>query len=150
MYDALTKQLSELKAKGLDDVQAGAALVLGAWQLPISEETLIRGALVSKVLGERLVIGLLMFSKKIGVHNAMKHALMTDRFFHLHGCLYFTAVPLTDFARKHMNRIWNLESVSKDDATDAAFAAYYATLIVPFAVDAWMMLAELKHARILP
>ena len=42
VYDALTKQLSELKAKGLDDVQAGAALVLGAWQLPISEETLIR------------------------------------------------------------------------------------------------------------
>src|SRR5260370_1112302 len=30
VHEALTRQLSELKGKGLDDVQAGAALVVGA------------------------------------------------------------------------------------------------------------------------
>jgi hypothetical protein len=43
-----------------------------------------------------------------------------------------------------MNRIWNQQRVDPADACDAAFAAYYATLIAGFAVDAWLMLAELK------
>ena len=49
-----------------------------------------------------------------------------------------------------MNRIWNQERVDSADASDAAFAAYYATLITPFAVDAWLMLAELKQLGFCP
>jgi hypothetical protein len=149
VYDALTQRFSELKGKGLDDVQAGALLIVGNWKLPVTEDTLARTAVLSYRLGD-LVIGFLLFAKRIGAQKAVKHALTNDPFFHRHGCLYFTAVPLTDFARKHMNRIWNRQSTSGNDASDAAFAAYYATLAVPFAVDAWMMLAELKTLGFCP
>jgi hypothetical protein len=91
-----------------------------------------------------------MFCKRIGVDKSIKNALSTDTFYHLHGCLYFTVLSLTDFARKHMNRLWKRKKVSIGDASDAAFAAFYATLIVPFAVDAWIMLAELKTLGFCP
>src|SRR5947207_440097 len=124
-HDSLSKQLSQNKAKGLDDLEARGVLIYQKWSLPQTPEALARAALLSKNLGE-LVIGLLMFSKRIGVAKATKHALLDDPFFNLHGCLYGTAVPLTDFARKHMNQIWNKERVDPADAADAAFAAYYA------------------------
>lgn len=44
-----------------------------------------------------------------------------------------------------MNRLWDRKCVDPAAVKDAAFAAYYATLIVPFAVDAWLMLAQLKR-----
>jgi hypothetical protein len=56
VYRALTRQLSELKAKGLDNVQAGAALVTGTWQVPVTYETPARTWLLSRDLGD-LVIG---------------------------------------------------------------------------------------------
>jgi hypothetical protein len=148
-HQSLTQQFSAAKAQGFDDTQAGAVLIASAWQLPAAQETVARAVLLSGCLGD-LVIGLLMFSRRIGVDKAMQKALTADPFWHTHGCLYFTAVPLTDFARKHMNRIWNRQNVSDSDASDAAFAAFYATLIVPFAVDAWIMLAELKQRGFCP
>jgi hypothetical protein len=149
VYDSLTKQLAELKAKGLDDLQAGAVLIVGSWRLPTTDETLARAIYLSKGLGS-LVIGFLMFSRRIGVEGEIKNAFMTDAFLDLHGCLFYTTGPLSQFAGKHMNRIWDGQNVSSSDATDAAFAAYYATLIVPFAVEAWMILAELKQRGFCP
>jgi hypothetical protein len=148
-HDSLSKQLSQNRAKGLDDLEARGLLIAQRWGLPQTPEALARTALLSSNLGE-LVIGLLMFSKRIGVAKATKHALLADPFFNLHGCLYGTAVPLTDFARKQMNRIWGQQTFDPADAFDAGFATYYATLIAPFAVDAWLMLAELKELRFCP
>src|SRR6266404_3084736 len=148
-HDLLSKQLSQHKAKGLDDLEAGALLITQRWNFANTPDALARAALLSNNLGE-LVIGFLMFSKRIGVEKAAKNALVGDPFFTLHGCLYGTAVPLTDFARRCMNRIWNQQRVGPGDASDAAFAAYYASLIAPFAVDAWLMLAEFKQSGFCP
>jgi hypothetical protein len=148
-HGLLSKQLSQNKAKGLGDLEARALLITQRWSLPETPDALARAALLSKNLGE-LAIGFLMFSKRIGVGKATKNALVGDPFFTLHGCLYWAAVPLTDFARRYMNRIWNQQRIDPGDAFDAAFAAYYASLIAPFAVDAWLMLAELKQLGFCP
>jgi hypothetical protein len=52
VHDSLSKQLTELKDKGMDDVQAGAVLIIANWQLPNTEEMLTRAMLLSKGLGE--------------------------------------------------------------------------------------------------
>ncbi|MGA2544819.1 MAG: hypothetical protein ABSG78_24990 [Verrucomicrobiota bacterium] len=148
-HGQLTEQLSQNRAKGLDNLEAGALLFTQKWNLPQTPDALARTVLLSQNLGE-MVIGFLMFSKRIGIENATKKALLDDPFCNLHGCLYVTAVPLTDFARKCMNRIWNKERVDPADGSDAGFAAYYATLIAPFAVDAWIMLDELKKLGFCP
>jgi len=149
VHDSMTQQLAEDKARGLDDVQAGAVLVLRMWQIPVTDDTLARATYLSGNLGN-MVIGFLMFSKRIGLEKEIKNSLLTDSFPDRHGCLYFTSVPLTTFARKPMNRIWNRQNVSQGEATDAAFAAYYATLVAPVAMDAWLMLEELKELGFCP
>ena len=148
----LTQQLSRNRSKGLDDPAAGALLLLQAWNLPQTNDTCARAEILSKNLGQRGmgVVALLMFSERIGVGKATKNAFIGDRFFNLHGCLYETAMPLKDFARKHMNRIWKKQRVDPADLSDSAFAAYYATLIAPFAVDAWIMLTDLKQLGFCP
>jgi len=148
-YDALKRALAQNKATGFNDIEAGAGLLLHALNLPMTNDALVRAVRLSSALGD-LVIGFIMFSKRIGTHKAIKNALLTDRFPELHQCLYFTSVPLSDFARKCMNRIWNHQRVSPADATEAAFAAFSATLVTPFAVDAWLMLAELKGLGFCP
>jgi hypothetical protein len=144
------EQLAEGKAKGLTEAQSAAALIVSVWQLPASDDTFARALRVSNALGEQLVIGLLMFTKRIGVKKDLKQQLLTDPFHHLHGCLFHTAGPLSRFANKYINRIWKKQHVSPPDAVDAAFAAFYATMIVPIAVDAWMMLAEFKEMGFCP
>jgi hypothetical protein len=148
-HDLLTKQLAESKAKGLGDLEAGGLLIAQEWQLQHTYDALARAALLSKNLGG-LVIGFLMFSKRVRIARATKDALLGDPFFGRHGCLYGTAVPSTDFARRQMKRIWSRQPVDPADASDAGFAAYYATLIAPFSVDAWMMLAELRGLGFCP
>ncbi len=49
-----------------------------------------------------------------------------------------------------MNRIWNKRSIEPVDASDAGFACFYGSLIAPFAVDAWLMLMELKQLGFCP
>lgn len=148
-HDKLIQQLSENKAKGLDDIEAGALLVTQKWNLSQTNEILSRAVLLSTILGESL-ISFLMFSKRIGANNDTKNAFSSDPFYNLHGCFYATSVPLTDFARKHMRKLWNKKYVNPADLSDAAFAAYYATLVTPFAVDAWIMLAELRQLGFCP
>lgn len=145
----LSRQLSENKAKGLDDIKAGALLAIQKWKLSQTEEIHSRAMLLSKILGESL-IAFLMFSKRIGAEKDIKKAFLNDPFFNLHSCLYATSVPLTDFARKYMNRHWNNKQVDPADLSDSAFAAYYATLVTPFAIDAWIMLSELKQMGFCP
>ena len=86
-HDSLSKQLSQNKARGLDDLEARGLLIAQRWSLPQTPEALARAALLSNNLGE-LVGGLLMFSKRIGVAKATKQELLADPFFHLHSCLY--------------------------------------------------------------
>ncbi len=148
-YERLTEQLSRIRAKGSDNVKAGAMLFIEEWSLPKTPDTLARATLLSQNLGE-LAIGFLMFSKKIGVAKATGKALLQDPFFNYHQCLYGTAGPVTDFARKYMNLIWNHKHVNPGGGSDAGFAAYYATLIAPFAVHAWMMLVELRQLGFCP
>ena len=38
-HDSMVKQIAEFKAKGLNDVQAGAALIVQQWQLAPTEES---------------------------------------------------------------------------------------------------------------
>lgn len=71
-YDLLQKQPAENKAKGLDDVEAGALLILRRWKLPQTPEMLPRAVALAITLGEsRWVIGLLMFAQRTGVHRAV-------------------------------------------------------------------------------
>jgi hypothetical protein len=145
-HDLLTKQHTENKAKGLDDLEASALLIVQKWKLPQTPDIVSRAVGIATNLSDpRTVIGLLMFSERIGVGRAMRHEFETDPFFERHGCLYTTAAPLTAFARKHMNRLWDGKRVDPAAINDTAFAAYYATLIVPFTMDAWLMLAELRQ-----
>jgi hypothetical protein len=148
-HDRLSEQLSQNKARGLDDLEARGVLIHQTWSLPKTPDAVARAALLSHNVGE-FAIGLLMFSKRIGVSKAMKLALLDDQFFKRHGCLYGAAVPMTDFARKHMNLIWSRQRLDPADASDAGFAAYYATLVAPIAVDAWLMLAELRQLGFCP
>src|SRR5712691_4009445 len=109
-HDSLTRQLAESKAKGLDEIQARAVLLIKMWRMPVSHDTFARAMRLSKMLGE-LVIGLIMFSKRIGVAKATRDALAVDSFHDLHRSLYYTAVPLMNFARERINRIWNRQRV---------------------------------------
>lgn len=148
-HRGLIQQLSENKAKGLDDIEAGALLVTQRWKLSQTNEILSRATLLSTILGENL-INFLGFSKRIGAENDIRNAFISDPFYNLHGYLYATSVPLTDIARKHMNKLWNKKYVNPADLSDSAFAAYYTTFVTPFAVDARIMLAELKKLGFCP
>jgi hypothetical protein len=145
-YDQLRKQLAENRAKGLDETECNALLVLQRWDLPTSPDMAARAVALAMGLGEsERVIGLLIFSQRLGLRRAMRSAFAFDPFFSRHGCLYATAVPLTEFARKYMIRLWDQKPVTPGIVQDVAFAAYYATLIAPFALDAWLMLAQLRQ-----
>jgi hypothetical protein len=139
----LTTELAENNAKALNPYEGGAMLVLNEWNLPETDDTLARAVLLSKNLGE-LLIGFIMFSKRIQIATAISRALLADPFVAMRS-LYVTSVPLTDFARDQLQRIWSGSQVDHANAIDSGFAAFYASLITPFAADAWLMLAELKR-----
>jgi hypothetical protein len=158
-YERLNKQFAQIKGIPLMSHEAACALLLvQEWKLTHAGDIPARASLLSRNLNanihpdsrETSAIALLMFAKRIGRWKAMGRALPVDPFFTSCGCLYGAVTPLTDFARRLVNRIWNGQRVNTADALDASFASYYATLIAPFAIDSWIMLAELRHYGICP
>ena len=136
----LRKQLLDSQARGLTYTEACASLIVHRWQIPRTLDSDLRTLRLSQNLGEAdLVIGFLIFSERIGVHKAVKDALLNDPFYHLYGGFYATALPLTDFASKHLWRPWN-ES-SGDLLGDSVYAAFYASLAAPCAIEAWIIVA---------
>jgi len=148
-YELLSKQIAASMTKGLSATEAGARLLAQQWHFPVGDQTFPRAKLLATNLGE-LVVGFIMFSKRAGVWEAIGNSLKSDPFFEKHGCLYGTSVPLTDLGRKQMNRLWNQQHINPNDLSDAAFAAYYATLVAPIAIDAWIMLAEFRRLGVCP
>jgi hypothetical protein len=144
-YRLLEDWLAEHKASGLDDVEASALLIVRYWNLPRTPEIGSRAIVMAKNLKEpKWVIGLLMFAQMLGVGRAMSRSFAADPFFVRHGQLYATTIPLTDFSRKYMKRIWNKQYVKPVTVRYTAFAAFYTTMICPFDVSAWLILAELR------
>jgi hypothetical protein len=146
-YRRLQEQLTANRESGLNDIQASALLIIDGWRLPRTEPILDRTVALAMNLREPTsVISVLMFTRRLGLSKAMRRCFTNDQFYERHGRFYETAIPMTDYARKHMNRLWNGQQVSHVLMLDTAFAAYYATLVCPFAVDAWLILLDL-HQR---
>jgi hypothetical protein len=152
-YNLLNEELAEYKAKGADDCQAAMTLIVRKWELlkpnhlyhlwPDQEEIAARAHLLATNLGQ-MAVPFLLFCKKVGVEKAVKQMLVLDPFFKRYGSLYGPAVPLANLAREPTDRLWQHESIAPSEIIDPAFAAYYATLAAPCAIDAWIMLAQLK------
>jgi hypothetical protein len=134
---------------GLDETEAGALLLTQRWKLAVTDDILIPAIFLSKNLGDSL-IGCLGFSKRIGIEKKFKLAFLSDSFISRHECPYLTAAPFTAFARKPMTKHWAGRPAKPADLLDASFACYYASLISPIAIDAWLMLAELKQLGFCP
>lgn len=148
-YDHLALELSGKKAKGLSFTEAGGLLIVQEWAMPPTCDTSGRAALLSKNLGE-MVIEFLMFSGRTNLSAALKQAVLRDPFFHCYACFYSAARPLTTFARERVNRLWKNEHTDGAQLTDAGWAAFYATLIAPTAMGAWIMLTELRQLGLCP
>jgi len=145
-YDRLQEQINKNMQRGLDATEASALLVLQEWRLPQTIETIPRSVAVAMGLGEpRWVIGMLIFTRRAGLSKRMGQSLLQDSFFSRHGVLYEAVVPFTDFARPILNVKRDEIKLDSDDVRDAAFAEYYASRMSPIAVDAWLMLAQLRN-----